>query len=149
MFPIFLSNKKCRLEHVVNELMRTCLITEFLWIFSYKLHGILSNSMDTLSHSMELHRYFREPRGIPWNSMIFHGISWGSLKYRWSSMECHSVSMEFDSIPCGLYEKIHGNSVIKQLIKLLTTCSSLHFLLDRKIGNIWKLKMERTHLRVH
>ena len=30
MFSIFLSNKKCRLEHVVNKLM-SCLINEFLW----------------------------------------------------------------------------------------------------------------------
>ena len=64
MFPIFLSNKKCRLEHVVNKLM-SCLITEFLWIFSYKLHGILSNSMGTLWHSMELHGH----------AMAFHGTA--------------------------------------------------------------------------
>ena len=76
MFPIFLSNKKCRLEHVFNKLM-SCLITEFLWIFSYKLHGILSNPMDTLWHSMEPHGYFREPHGIPWtNATILHGIPW-------------------------------------------------------------------------
>ena len=42
-----------------------------------------------------------------------------------------------------VYEKIHRNSVIKQLINLLTTCSSLHFLLDRKIGNIWKLSKSK------
>ena len=110
MFPIFLSNKKCRLEHVVNKLM-SCLINEFLWIFSFKLHGILPNSMDTLWHSMELHRYFREPHGIPWNSTIFHGISWHSMELHhyfmelrgtpwilhgtpWHSMELHGYSME-------------------------------------------------------
>ena len=108
MFPIFLSNKKCRLEHVVNKLM-SCLITEFLWIFSYKLHGILSNSMDTLWHSMELHRYFREPHGIPWNSTIFHGISWHSMELHlyfmelcgppWHSMELHWYSKELHGIP--------------------------------------------------
>ena len=112
MLPIFLSNKKCRLEHVVNKLM-SCLITEFLWIFSYKLHGILSNSMDTLWHSMELHQYFREPHGIPWNSTIFHGISWHSMELHhyfmelrgtpWHSMELHGYSMdtpwEFRGIP--------------------------------------------------
>ena len=108
MFPIFLSNKKCRLEHVVNKLM-SCLITEFLWIFSYKLHGILSNSMDTLWHSMELHRYFREPHGIPWNSTIFHGISWHSMELHhyfmelrgtpWHSMELHGYSRELHGIP--------------------------------------------------
>ena len=97
MFPIFLSNKKCRLEHVVNKLM-SCLITEFLWIFSYKLHGILSNSMDTLWHSMELHRYFREPHGIPWNSITtswnsveLHGIPWNSMDTPWNSMVFHGT----------------------------------------------------------
>ena len=108
MFPIFLFNKKCRLEHVVHKLM-SCLITEFLWIFSYKLHGILSNSMDTLWHSMELHRYFREPHGIPLNSTIFHGISWHSMELHhyfmelrgtpWHSMELHGYSMELHGIP--------------------------------------------------
>ena len=108
MFPIFPSNKKCRLEHVVNKLM-SCLITEFLWIFSYKLHGILSNSMGTLWHSMELHRYFREPHGIPWNSTIFHGISWNSMELHhyfmelpgtpWHSMELHGYSRELHGIP--------------------------------------------------
>ena len=118
MFPIFLSNKKCRLEHVVNKLM-SCLITEFLWIFSYKLHGIISNSMDTLSHSMKLHWYFRDPHGIPWNSTIFlefhgpprkvHGISWQSMELHhyfmelrgtpWHSMELYGYSMELHFIP--------------------------------------------------
>ena len=104
MFPIFLSNKKCRLEHVVNKLM-SCLINEFLWIFSYKVHGILSNCMDTLWHAMELHRYFREPHGIPWNSydipwnsmdllghsMEFHGIPWNSINASWNSVELHGI----------------------------------------------------------
>ena len=101
MFPIFLSNKKCRLEHVVNELM-SCLITEFLWIFSYKLHGILSNSMDRLWHSMELHWYFREPHDIPWNSTIFPGIPWTFMELRgtpWHSMELHGYSMVLHGIP--------------------------------------------------
>ena len=117
MFPIFLSNKKCRLEHVVNNLT-SCLITEFLWIFSYKPHGIQSNSMDTLWHSMELHRYFREPHGIPWtyketpwnfmafhgtpslphgtpwNSMAFHGTPWILPGTPWHSTELHWYSMD-------------------------------------------------------
>ena len=88
-----------------------------------------------------------EIHGILWNIVEFHGMPWGSLKYRYSFMECHSVSMEFDRIPCSLYEKIHRNSVIKQLINSLTTYSSLHFLLDRKIGNIWKFsKSKIVHL---
>ena len=90
MFPIFLSNKKCRLEHVVNELI-SCLIAEFLWIFSYKLQGILSNSMDTLWHSMKLYRYFREPHGIPWNSTIFPGIPWTSKETPWNFMAFHGT----------------------------------------------------------
>ena len=101
MFPIFLCNKKCRLEHVFNKLM-SCLITEFLWIFSYKLHGILSNSMDTLWHSMELHRYFRKPmafHGTPRYSMEFHGIPWNSITTSWNSVELHGYSMELHRIP--------------------------------------------------
>ena len=120
MFSIFLSNRKCRLEHVVNKLM-SCLITEFLWIFSYKLHGILSNSMDTLWHSMELHRYFREPHGIPWNSTIFHGISCHSMELHhyfmelrgtpWHSMELHGIpwsSMDTPWILHGTFVEFHG-----------------------------------------
>ena len=139
MFPIFLSNKKCRLEHVVNKLM-SCLITEFLWIFSYKLHGILSNSMDTLWHFMELHRYFREPHGIPWNSTIFHGTSWHSMELHhyfmelrgtpWHSMELHGYSMELQGIPWILHGtpwhsmELHGYSV--ELHGIPWNCMELH-----------------------
>ena len=112
---------------------------EYPWS-SMECHGVPWNVM-------EFHGVPWSIDGVPWRSIKFHGMPWGSLKYRWSSMECHSVSMEFDRIPCSLYEKIHRNSVIKQLINLLTTCSSLHFLLDRKIGNIWKLsKSKIVHL---
>ena len=126
MFPIFLFNKKCRLEHVVNELM-SCLISEFLWIFSYKLHGILSNSMDTLWHSMKLHRYFREPHGIPWNSTIFTGIPWTSKETPWNFMAFHGTpsllhgtpwnSMAFHGTPWILHGtlwhsmELHGYSM--------------------------------------
>ena len=116
MFPIFLSNKKCRLEHVVNKLM-SCLITEFLWIFSYKLHGILSKNVDTLWHSMELHLYFRGPHGIPWNSTIFHGIPWTSKETPWNSMAFHGtpwilhgyswISTDFHGIPWNSMEVFH------------------------------------------
>ena len=102
MFPIFLSNKKCRLEHVVNKLM-SCLITEFLWIFSYKLHGILSNPMDTLWPSMEPHGYFRDPHGIPWNATILHGIPLTSINTSWNSMELHGYSMGFHGTPWILH----------------------------------------------
>ena len=126
---------------------------EYQWS-SVECHGVPGSIHGVPWNAMEFHGVPWGGDGVPWNAMKFHGVSlevhgipWGSLKYRWSSMECHSVSMEFDWIPCGLYEKIHRNSVIKQLINLLTTCSSLHFLLDRKIGNIWKLsKSKIVHL---
>ena len=79
------------------------------------------------SSTESVYEVLMEVHGISWNIVEFHGMPWGSLKYRWSSMECHNVSMEFDRIPCSLHEKIHRNSVIKQLINLLTTCSSLHY----------------------
>ena len=110
MFPIFLSNKKCRLEHVVNKLM-SCLITEFLWIFSYKLHGILSNSMDTLWHSMKLHRYFREPHGIPWNSTIFLGIPWTSKETPWNFMAFHGTTSILHGTPWRHSMELHGYSM--------------------------------------
>ena len=125
MFPIFLSNKTCRLEHVVNKLM-SCLITEFLWMFSYKLHGILSNSMDTLWHSMELHWYLREPRGIPWNSTIFHGISWHSMglyqyfmelrRTPWHSMELHGYTNRESQTPRGTVGKFKVQSGITTIL---------------------------------
>ena len=124
MFAIFLSNKKCTLEHVVNKLM-SCLITEFLWIFSYKLQGILSNS--TLWHSMKLYRYFREPHGIPWNSTIFPGIPWTSKETPWNFMAFHGTpsllhgtpwnSMAFHGTPWILHGtpwhsmELHGYSM--------------------------------------
>ena len=112
MFPIFLSNKKCRLEHVANKLM-SCLITEFLWIFSYKLHGILSNSMGTLWHSMELHGHAVAFHGTPRYSMEFHGSPWNSITTSWHSVELHGIpwnpmdtpwnSMAFHGTPWILY----------------------------------------------
>ena len=69
----------------------SCLITEFLWIFSYKLQGILWNSIDTLWHSMKLYRYFREPHGIPWNSTIIPGIPWTSKETPWNFMAFHGT----------------------------------------------------------
>ena len=76
MFSIFLSNKKCGLEHVVNKLT-SCLINEFLWILilaagneyrtSSILQGTVWNSMELQGQSMEFH-------GITGNSMELHGI---------------------------------------------------------------------------
>ena len=65
----------------------------------YKLHGILSNSMKMLWHSMELHQYFREPHGIPWNSTIFHGIPWTPINTSWNSMNTPWNSMVFHGTP--------------------------------------------------
>ena len=133
MFPIFLSNKKCRLEHVVNKLM-SCLITEFLWIFSYKLHGILSNSMGTLWHSMELHGHAMAfhgtasvLQGTPWHSMELHDIPWNFMAFHgtpsllhgtpWNSMAFHGIpwnSMELHGIPWKSMDTLwilHGRSV--------------------------------------
>ena len=47
--------------------------------------------MDTLWHSMKLHRYFREPHGIPWNSTIFPGIPWTSKETPWNFMAFHGT----------------------------------------------------------
>ena len=145
MFPIFLSNKKCRLEHVVNKLM-SCLITEFLWIFSYKLHGIISNSMDTLSHSMKLHWYFRDPHGIPWNSTIFlefhgpprkvHGISW-------QSMELHHYFMELRGTPWHSMELIrilHGTPF--HSMELHGYSMELHGIPWNSMGTPWMISMD-------
>ena len=133
MFPIFLSNEKCRLEHVVNKLM-SCLITEFLWIFSYKLHGILSNSMGTLWHSMELHGHAMAFHGtasvlqgtpwhsmelddIPWNFMAFHGTPSLLHGTPWNSIAFHGTpwhSMELRGIPWNSMDTLwilHRSSV--------------------------------------
>ena len=111
---------------------------------TWSIHGVPWNPMEYPWSSMEFLEVLMEVNGIPWSIVEFvHGMPWGSRKYPWGSMECHNVSMGFDRIPCSLYEKIHRNSVIKQLINLLNTCSSLHFLLDRKIGNIWKLSKSK------
>ena len=91
---------------------------QFLWIFSYKLHGILSNPMDTLWHSMEPHGYFREPHGIPWtNATILHGIPLTSINTSWNSMELHGYSMGFHGTPWILHGtpwdsmELHGSSM--------------------------------------
>ena len=119
---------------------------EYPWS-SMECHGVPWSSLKYWWSSLEVH-------GIPWNIVEFHRMPWGSLKYWWSSMECHSMFMEFDRIPCSLYmwEKPYKSWEIKQLINLLTTCSSLHFLSDSKIGNIWKLsksKIKCVYFKLH
>ena len=125
-----------------NSMEKSMEIHRIPWNFhgvTWSIHGVPWNPMEYPWNATEFHEVLMEVNGIPCSIVAFHGMPWGSRKYPWGSMECHNVSMGFDRIPCSLYEKIHRNSVIKQLINLLTTCSSLHFLLDRKIGNIWKL----------
>ena len=105
MFPIFLSNKKCRLEHVVNKLM-SCLISEFLWIFSYiqtawysielhedamAFHGTPSVLQGTPWHSMELYDIPWNSKGLQGNSMKFDGIPWNSINTSWNSMELRGI----------------------------------------------------------
>ena len=111
MFPIFLCNKKCRLELEFNKLM-SCLITEFLWIFSYKLHGIelhghamafhgtASVLQETPWHSMELH-------DIPWNFMAFHGTPSLLHGTRWNSMAFHGSPWILHGTPWHSME-LHG-----------------------------------------
>ena len=67
--------------------------------------------------------------------MEFLGVSMEFHEMLWSSID----SMEFDIHSCQFLMRIHRNSLIKQLINLLATCLSLHFLLERKKENILKL----------
>ena len=133
MFSIFLSNKKCRLEHVVNKLM-SCLINEFLWILitncrewisnfmdtpwnSIKFHGTPSILQGTRWNSMELQGQSMEFHGITWTSVELHGIPWNSIDTPWNSMEIHGYSMELHGIPWNSMElhkysmKLHGYSM--------------------------------------
>ena len=57
----------------------------------------------------------------------------------WNSMEFLGVSMKFNIHSRQFVMRIHRNSLIKQLINLLATCLSLHFLLERKNEKILKL----------
>ena len=153
----FNSNFTSRVKYLHGILWKSIEFNGNPWN-SMKIHGIPWNfhgvpwnpmeypwsSMESHGVSMEFHEVLMKVNGIPWSIVAFvQGMQWGSRKYPWGSMECHNVSMGFDRIPCSLYEKIYRNSVIKQLINLLNTCSSLHFLLDRKIGNIWKLSKSK------
>ena len=68
---------------------------------SMEIHGITRKSMEIHGNpwkSMEFHGW--SIHGVPSNAMEFHGVSmgfhgmpWGySMKYWWSSMECHEIS---------------------------------------------------------
>ena len=84
---------------------------------------------------MEFHGVSMEFHGMPCSSMKFHVMPWNSMEFHemlWSCMEFHGVSMKFDIYSCQFVIRIRRNSLIKQLINLLATCLSLHFLLERK-----------------
>ena len=84
MLSIFPSNKKCRLEHVVNKLM-SCLINEFLWILIRTAGNKYQTSLI--------------PHATSWNSMKFYGTSSILQGTAWNSMECHGYSMELYGSP--------------------------------------------------
>ena len=88
MFSIFPSNKKCRLEHVVNKLM-SCLINEFLWI-------LIQTAGNKYQTSLILH-------ATPWNSIKFYGTSSILQGTAWNSMECHGYSMELNGSSKDFY----------------------------------------------
>ena len=48
---------------------------------------------------MKLHRYFREPHGIPWNSTIFPGIPWTSKETPWNFMAFHGTPLLLHGTP--------------------------------------------------
>ena len=132
-------------EPWVNKLM-SCLITEFLWIFSYKLHGIISNSMDTLSHSMKLHWYFREPHGIPWNSTMFPGIPWTSKETPWNFMAVHGTPSLFHGTPRNSMA-FHGTTWILHgtpfhSMELHGYSMELHGIPWNSMGTPWMISMD-------
>ena len=160
MFSIFLSNKKCRLEHVVNKLM-SCLINEFLWILitncrewisnfmdtpwnSIKFHGTPSILQGTRWNSMELQGQSMEFHGITWTSVELHGIPWNSIDTPWNSMEIHGYSMELHGIPWNSMElhkysmtlhgysmELHGSSMEIHGIPWIYSMEVIH------TGNSW------------
>ena len=82
--------------------------------YSIELHG----------HAMELHRYFREPHGIPWNSIT---TSWNSVKLHgipWNSMDTPWNSMEFHGFPWNSMEVFHTGIEDISLVKV--NISNLH-----------------------
>ena len=111
-----------------------------------EFHGIPWNAMEF----MEFHVVSIEFHGMPCTYMEFHVMPWNSIdcpwssmeflgELIWSSMECYGVPWSIDEVRYSFPAfcmRIHRNSLIKQLIKLLTSCSSPHFLLERKIEHI-------------
>ena len=115
---------------------------------------------------MEIHGVSMEFHGMPCSSTVVHAVMpWNSMDCPWSSMELHRVRLSIDGVAWNVMEfhgvsmkfdihslqfvmRIHRNALIKQLINLLTTCSSLHFLLERKIENILKAQIVRK-LKLH
>lgn len=79
MFPIFLSNKKRGLEHVVTSCYKlmSYLINEFLWI-------LIQTAGNKYQSSLILH-------GTPWNSIPFYGTSSILQGTAWNSMKLHGI----------------------------------------------------------
>ena len=103
-----------------------------------EFHGVSMEFHGMPCSSTEVHVMPWNSMDCPWSSMEFHRVPWSIDGVPWNVMEFHGVSMKFDIHSLQFVMRIHRNSLIKQLINLLTTCSSLHFLLERKIENILK-----------
>ena len=102
MFSIFPSNKKCRLEHVVNKLM-SCLINEFLWILIQTAGNKYQTSLiphATSWNSMKFYGTSSILQGTAWNSMEFHGMPWILHGTLWKSMN-------FRGVPWNVMEVFH------------------------------------------
>ena len=104
---------------------------------------------DTPWNSIDLHQYFMELRGIPWNSMDtpwdsmeLHGYSmelrpWDSMEFHGSSMEFHgfpSISMEFHGFPLNSmdFHRIpwrYFTQEVKLLLKVNNVTSRQNYLL--------------------
>ena len=112
---------------------------------AWSIHGV---SMGVSWSSMECHGVPMEFYGV---SMEFHGMPCSFTKFHvmpWNSMEFLGVSMKFNIHSWQFVMRIHRNSLIKQLINLLATCLSLHFLLERKNEKILKLLKSRNRASV-
>ena len=117
---------------------------------SMELHGTPWSSMETPSHSMELHEDSMELHGAPWrlhgipctfhgipfDSIEFHSILWNSMEFYgipWNSMEFHGVISHgeadvFLKLYCAQAPYLYGeynniNSCIQQLLFWRCTCA--------------------------
>ena len=109
MFPIFLSNTKGRLEHVVNKLLDYRISMDFLiqtaWYY-IELHGHAIAFHETALvlqgtpwHSMELYNIPWNSMDLQGNSMEFHGSPWNSITISWNSEELHGIPWNYMDTP--------------------------------------------------